>query len=671
LVVDVAGGNLKTDQAEAPVPVRVLLTAGHWLIVAALLLLLQSFFRLEAVGTAAQLLVAGLAIVAFLRPSTALLVAAALLPIAGPLMHFAGAGRALGPEALALAFLAGWLAREGLRFGAERRLPEHLAVPILLFGAVIVASATVCLAVFQVHQHHPWPFLNSLWITVSGAYLEQRHPLLEPLYAAALLLEGMALLAAVVLLVRREPGLATRLVHMVIVGAAAAGALSCVQYGMDWFSGAEVPALHNVGRMGSRLSVHSPDLNAAGSHFAMAILMVLGVGVAARRRAWIVAPILLVAAGLWLSGSRTAIIALPAGIAAAFLLPKLPRGMAGVGWGAGAIALLVGSVYALSRMLGDLAILAMDIRIMFLEMSLRIWGTAPVWGVGIGRYYEVSGQFMPEALSAASPHENAHNYFLQMGAELGIVGLALFVWLLAAAIGGSALRGWKVRNGTETGLLAGTLAFLVSCLGGHPLLVPPVAYSFWMTLGILACIAHQGNREAVTERQARGWWSRRWKSRETIAALLAVAVVASTPLRVRSEVARLDFSHIRYGFSPWHFDEEHQLYYKFLYRSGTFFVSADAVSLEIPLRAAPSGQASAPPEIEISVDGVLLSRLVVPDDYWMRHRLTMPSGRRTVRFSRMDLRQVGDFASGTEGGPLLMVGEWIVRGEKEPRDNEP
>jgi hypothetical protein len=35
-------------------------------------------------------------------------------------------------------------------------------------------------------------------------------------------------------------------------------------------------------------------------------------------------------------------------------------------------------------------------------------------------------------------------------------------------------------------MLAGVAAFIVSWLGGHPLLVPEVAYPFWLALGIVA-----------------------------------------------------------------------------------------------------------------------------------------------------------------------------------------
>ena len=62
--------------------------------------------------------------------------------------------------------------------------------------------------------------------------------------------------------------------------------------------------------------------------------------------------------------------------------------------------------------------------------------SSPSFGVGIGRYYSRSGEFSsPELLESFPPaiHENAHNNFLQILAELGVVGFAVVMWLLWSA----------------------------------------------------------------------------------------------------------------------------------------------------------------------------------------------------------------------------------------------
>ena len=50
----------------------------------------------------------------------------------------------------------------------------------------------------------------------------------------------------------------------------------------------------------------------------------------------------------------------------------------------------------------------------------------PLFGVGVGQYYRTSPQFLSPQLAWTYGFENAHNYFLQIGGELGLVGLGLF-----------------------------------------------------------------------------------------------------------------------------------------------------------------------------------------------------------------------------------------------------
>ena len=68
---------------------------------------------------------------------------------------------------------------------------------------------------------------------------------------------------------------------------------------------------------------------------------------------------------------------------------------------------------------------------------MRMVAQQPVFGIGLGEFYQRSGEFSsPELLALFPPaqHENAHNNFLQILAETGLTGLAAFVVLLTAAL---------------------------------------------------------------------------------------------------------------------------------------------------------------------------------------------------------------------------------------------
>jgi hypothetical protein len=68
--------------------------------------------------------------------------------------------------------------------------------------------------------------------------------------------------------------------------------------------------------------------------------------------------------------------------------------------------------------------------------------------------------------------------------ELGLVGLAAFLAVLTLCF-------WPPDRSRQhdpviAAVIPGVAVFIVSWLGGHPLLVPEVAYPFWLTLAIVA-----------------------------------------------------------------------------------------------------------------------------------------------------------------------------------------
>jgi hypothetical protein len=60
--------------------------------------------------------------------------------------------------------------------------------------------------------------------------------------------------------------------------------------------------------------------------------------------------------------------------------------------------------------------------------AFNMWRSSPVWGQGIGRFYEVSADFGAAELrtvtvGSGAGKENAHNSFLQILGEEGLTGL--------------------------------------------------------------------------------------------------------------------------------------------------------------------------------------------------------------------------------------------------------
>jgi hypothetical protein len=100
--------------------------------------------------------------------------------------------------------------------------------------------------------------------------------------------------------------------------------------------------------------------------------------------------------------------------------------------------------------------------------ALQMARGAPVLGVGLGRF----PLLLPEYAGPASGNLDAHNYFLQVLAEMGSVGLLAFAVLLAAVLGTLAsLRRASAAPRLAGAVLLGSIAFMATSVTGHPLLL--------------------------------------------------------------------------------------------------------------------------------------------------------------------------------------------------------
>ncbi len=124
------------------------------------------------------------------------------------------------------------------------------------------------------------------------------------------------------------------------------------------------------------------------------------------------------------------------------------------------------------------------------EAALNMIKAHPFIGIGVNTFsinydtYKI----------AADPLSGwyAHNAYLQLGAEIGLTGLFIFMWMIGAAI-----RDWfKAYVKTKTplmqavslGFLGGFLGFLVSGLLESNLQYSNLAVLFWVMLGLLIAI---------------------------------------------------------------------------------------------------------------------------------------------------------------------------------------
>jgi len=131
------------------------------------------------------------------------------------------------------------------------------------------------------------------------------------------------------------------------------------------------------------------------------------------------------------------------------------------------------------------------VRILIWGSTLKMIEEAPLLGVGIGNYelvYPLYRTVEEWRLSSRFVVGEAHNDYLQMAAETGLLGLACFLWLLARLFQRASRllktgdEGWRRPGLALTGSL---VALLIYAFFAFPLRNPTSSLHFWLFAGLL------------------------------------------------------------------------------------------------------------------------------------------------------------------------------------------
>ena len=633
-------------------------------------------------SAAARVLAAALALVTVASPASGLLACAGLLPLAGPIGWLTGSAiDSSFVEPLTLAFLAGYALRLfvfALR-GAFRRTQSLAAagrdlavLPAALLALVVAASAIVGLFALQPGVDAPWPFARRALAFLYTGFFRSRGSF-DVVIDAAYVLECLGLYAAALALVRRERRLAGRVIAMAACGGAGVAALNIARLATVWQrSGGGGDALATQ-LLTIRTSAAFGDLNAGGSYLAMALLLSAGLALATwqrrdgggasggevtRRVAWSAVAVV-IAAGLWLTGSRTALAAvLPALLVLYPVRPPISRRALWSLTAAIVCALLVTAALGWQRFTateGDPRTLPMafGFRVEMARAAGAMFAEHPVFGLGIGRFYPESGAYISERFRQLVPRENAHNNFLQVLAELGLVGFVPFLALLLVPAARLVQFGRRGRPpGAVVGAAAGLAAFVLTWFAGHPLLIFEVAASFWILLGtVTAALAWRQDEPASAPAP-----SRRSAAAAAACGALALSVIASAPVRGLAERPRWNLQSIAIGLSAWEPGENGTRFRTLEGERGQFYVPADTTSMRLPLRLAPSQAAGDAVSLHLSIDGVLVSRVRVEATEWRDESVVMPKSAPLRPFRTIEVN-VGERRAGADGNqPRVQLG---------------
>ena len=140
-------------------------------------------------------------------------------------------------------------------------------------------------------------------------------------------------------------------------------------------------------------------------------------------------------------------------------------------------------------------------RFVLYETSFNMIKHHPVIGVGVNTYVLNYEQYKLHDVSADSANHRwyAHNSFLQMTAEIGILGLIVFIWLLYLLFSKWFSFYRKSKDNflclCGLGIVMGLIAFLVNGLTETNLYYPKIATIFWFQIGLLLGLLHLKNEK--------------------------------------------------------------------------------------------------------------------------------------------------------------------------------
>ena len=559
----------------------------------------------------AALLVLGLAL---WQPAMSLVATVAVVPFGLLLAPIP----ASASELITWAFLCGWLVGVWRPLAAvappRNRLPASFATGVALYTACLAAS-WLGLAIAGAAGVQSSALAGFILRSLPVDHLIFSSP--EPeAWTFLHAITGIALLAAALVLSRADTRV-TRWIAATLAGVAAVlSVLTMAEVAREW-ANTGYGTWHLMRYVqGERFTLHLSDLNAAGSHYVLAGLIALAFAMDGRRRWLWVAAIVVMLPALWLTGSRSAAIGGIVVGALALLFSRPPsavwRGLrsrpAAIAIACAAVAVLAVGLVSSRGTAGERgsARMSLEYRNQFLVTSARMFASAPVFGVGVGQYLPRSAEFMPQQLHAVYPFENAHNYFAQQFAELGLVGGIAFAGLVVAGL----RLGWRaVRTGSADaavkGLFAGTAGYLLTCATGHPLLVPEAALPFWAAFGALAGAADGP-----------------WRSRRRCPAIALAAVLLLASVGIKADARRVPSRPLDRGLHDQQVATDGTRF-RWSTRHAVTWVAPGAGFLTIPVRAPDVLRRRRPFSVQIEVDGVVWKRTEVAADRWTRIGLSL------------------------------------------------
>jgi putative inorganic carbon (HCO3(-)) transporter len=144
--------------------------------------------------------------------------------------------------------------------------------------------------------------------------------------------------------------------------------------------------------------------------------------------------------------------------------------------------------YSIKGRLSSIALFNEPVRNNLWHETIAIIQDFPILGCGLNTYSIIAPNYKITVDGGTYPH----NSYLQMAAEMGIVGLAAFIWMMIRLFKASLESIKRIKDGFYSnvliGLLAGMLAFLVHSFFDVNFYVLQLVNLMWFVMGLIIAV---------------------------------------------------------------------------------------------------------------------------------------------------------------------------------------